>query len=378
MSDPVPRFPIGGPTRTTWREHALARSRELRNVADWVLATRGPKPKIRAAVGSVYDHLAAVDEAAQDDKPQRPRYHWYGRAKVWIGGAAEERAASNLDAAESTTLNIASLEYVRGQLPNLLAHVRAHLPADDSRRIAVEAIAIKPDPFGEVQRGAVVIAVRMASVESRREITRVRSFRNILYVSAVLLSIIAVALLLVGIFNPKALPLCFAPGDEVVCPTSVADINEVPEGETPTVTEVDPVVRRTAEPWDIVAVMFVGLIAAAVAAATSLKDIKGTSTPYSLPTALAVLKLPTGALTAFLGLELMRGEFVPFLSALDSPAQIIAWAIVFGYAQQLFTGLVDRQAQGVLDEVGKPNQPPANPSPAEPAPVVSCTPQPSA
>ena len=377
MSDPEPRFTIGGPTRTAWREHALARSRELRNVAVWVLETRGAKPQIQAAVASIYDHLDAADAAAKDDDEQRKRHGWYSSAKVWIGGALEERAASNLDAAESATLNIASLEYVRGQLPNLLAHVRAHLPADDPRRLEVERIAASSAPFGEVERGAVVGAVRNASVESRREITRVRSFRNILYVSAVLLSVVVVALLLVGIFNPKALPLCFAPGNEVVCPTSVAAIGG-PVGETPPVTEVDPVVRDTAKPWDIIVVTFVGLIAAAVAAAASLKDIKGSSTPYSLPTALAVLKLPTGALTAFLGLELMRGEFVPGLSALDSPAQIIAWAIVFGYAQQLFTGLVDRQAQGVLDEVGKPNQPPASPAPAEPVKVITGAPQPSA
>jgi hypothetical protein len=42
----------------------------------------------------------------------------------------------------------------------------------------------------------------------------------------------------------------------------------------------------------------------------------------------------------------------PGLSALDAPAQIAAWAIVFGYAQQLFTGDVDQQAQLVLDKAG--------------------------
>ena len=71
----------------------------------------------------------------------------------------------------------------------------------------------------------------------------------------------------------------------------------------------------------------------------------------NLPVALAVLKLPTGAITAFLGLLLMRGQFVPGLSALDTSAQILAWALVFGYAQQLFTRLVDRQGQTVLDSV---------------------------
>jgi hypothetical protein len=107
--------------------------------------------------------------------------------------------------------------------------------------------------------------------------------------------------------------------------------------------------RRVASGWDIAVVELVGLVAAAIAAAAALRNVQGTSTPYSLPVALAVLKLPTGALTALLGLLLMRGGFVPGLSALDSPAQIIAWALVFGYAQQLLTRFVDSQAQTVLE-----------------------------
>jgi len=45
----------------------------------------------------------------------------------------------------------------------------------------------------------------------------------------------------------------------------------------------------------------------------------------------------------------IRGNFIPGLSALDTSAQILAWALVFGYAQQLFTRLVDKQGQAVLD-----------------------------
>jgi hypothetical protein len=71
-----------------------------------------------------------------------------------------------------------------------------------------------------------------------------------------------------------------------------------------------------------------------------------------VPLALAALKLPTGALTAVVGLLLMRGEFVPGLTALDTPGQIIAWAVVFGYAQQLFTKMVDARGQAVLDALG--------------------------
>jgi hypothetical protein len=74
----------------------------------------------------------------------------------------------------------------------------------------------------------------------------------------------------------------------------------------------------------------------------------------------ALLKLPSGALTAVLGLLLMRGEFVPGLSALDSSAQIIAWAVIFGYSQQLFTRFVDERAKTVLDGVKNSRVPAAD------------------
>ena len=114
---------------------------------------------------------------------------------------------------------------------------------------------------------------------------------------------------------------------------------------------IDNVVDETVRKADLFTVEFIGLIAAAIAAASGLRRIRGSTLPYGLPVALAILKLPTGALTAFVGLLLMRGQFVPGLSALDSSAQILAWAALFGYAQQLFTRLVDQQAGVVMDRV---------------------------
>jgi hypothetical protein len=121
--------------------------------------------------------------------------------------------------------------------------------------------------------------------------------------------------------------------------------------------EIDEAIRATASPSDVPLVALLGLAAAVLSAALSLRKLQGTTLPYSLPVALAVFKLPAGALTAVIGLLLMRGEFVPGLSALDSPAQILAWAVLFGYAQQLFTQFVDQRAQGLLDEVSKQDTP---------------------
>jgi tetrahydromethanopterin S-methyltransferase subunit C len=127
-------------------------------------------------------------------------------------------------------------------------------------------------------------------------------------------------------------------------------------------------IGAVAQAEDYLVIEAVGIVAAAVASAAALRRIRGTSLPYNVPVVLALLKLPTGALTAVLGLLLMRGGFVPGLSALDSTGQIIAWAIVFGYSQQLFTKYVDSQGQALLDAVRGPGGP--APSPPQPETAV--------
>ncbi|MCA1605266.1 MAG: hypothetical protein LC775_17865, partial [Acidobacteria bacterium] len=206
------------------------------------------------------------------------------------------------------------------------------------------------------ERGKIVTAVRGASSAALREQLRVASFRNVLVASALVMTLLAVGVAVMGFVTPTAVPLCFEPEKAaqtvVVCPTEQSVL--VPTGQQtgPAVPpDVDDLVEQTANRGDLLVVELIGLIAAAIAAAAAIRGIRGSSEPYGLPVALALLKLPTGAITAFLGLLLMRGQFLPGLSALDTSAQILAWAIIFGYAQQLFTRLVDQQAHTVLDNV---------------------------
>jgi hypothetical protein len=272
--------------------------------------------------------------------------------RAGLAGADVTRVLTNIHAAEADLLRLAPIDYLYGQLTTLQAYAREHLPPRDPRRAQLEAIVAATDGRGleEHQRGPLVAAAREANAEARREVTRVRSFRNVLLVTATMLALAVVGIALLGIFAPSAMPVCFHPEEKVVCVTQEHPV-------APDVTDIDATVARTAGSWDLGLVALVGLIAAAVAAAVALRNIRGTTTPYGLPVALALLKLPTGALTAVLGLMLMRGQFVPGLSALDTSAQILAWAVVFGYAQQLFTGLVDAQSQTVLDDVGGKDAP---------------------
>jgi hypothetical protein len=365
----IDAFPIGGPTTKAWREQSLTRIAEVHRRADLLLGRRkrdaAANPlteahEVAAAAAltrTIHGHLDEARDAAKGAGPSG-----VGHLRSWIGGASLERAASNLDAAEADLLALAPLPDLRAQMPNVMAHVRRHLNPDDPRRVRVEAINDRgdPPPLDEVDRGTVVGAARAASSEGRREVVRVRSFRNVLLITAGLLSLAAGGVVILGIVNPDVIPLCFQPGERVVCPT----------GETPLAGGggVEAVTRQTTSSWDLPLIELVGLIAAAVVAAASVSGIKGTSIPYSLPVALSLLKLPTGALTAVLGLLLMRGEFIPGLSALDSSGQIVAWAVFFGAAQHAFTRLVDQQAQTILEGVGSPTGPSPASSAPQPAP----------
>jgi hypothetical protein len=368
IEEPVlPVAPVGGPVWRAWREGTLTRAKELESQAAWMLEDQ-TADKTDPLARSIPCHIAAARDAANGVKSR----HWF---PVFRNGSLLERAMSNLHAAEANLLHVAPADYVLGQMPCLLNHVQCHLPPSDPRRQEFERIAQRlgvKDPDHplvrhpgdseedwrdkrrnvERERFKIVSTVRGASSASLREQLRVRSFRNVLVITIIAMTTLAVLVAVTGFRSPTMIPLCFAPEESgkvsIVCPTAHSD--SVPAGPQ-SGPAIDTAIKNAAKPGDLFLVEFVGLIAAAVAAAAAVRGIRGSSEPYGLPLALAVLKLPTGAITAFLGLLLMRGQFVPGLSALDTPAQILAWALVFGYAQQLFTRFVDQQAHTVLDSV---------------------------
>jgi hypothetical protein len=375
---PMPPEPQWGPkaASSSWREGALTRIRELDALHGWLQNQHIP-PVHSGMDDAICNHLETAQWAAM-----RNHNPW-----KLVTGAIYERINSNCDAAEADLLRVAPDEYVVGQIPSLVAHCQRHLPITDTRRVGLEQLAsrlvqanardngvsgranrvavgaglrrghVTPGSrpgdsvlLDEADRTQLIGAVRAASSQAGREQAAVRSFRNVLAVTTLVLALLAVAVAIFGFRSPTTVPLCFNPEKDskqlVVCPTGQSPLESVSAP-----GDIDDVVHETVNPADLFTVEFIGLIAAAIAAAAALRRLRGSTLPYGLPSALAVLKLPTGALTAFVGLLLMRGQFVPGLSALDSSAQILAWAALFGYAQQLFTRLVDQQAHAVLDSV---------------------------
>jgi hypothetical protein len=63
------------------------------------------------------------------------------------------------------------------------------------------------------------------------------------------------------------------------------------------------------------------------------------------------------ALTALLGIVLIRAGLIPGIRTFTTSAEIIAWALIFGYSQQIFTGVIDRQARTVLEQSNASRRP---------------------
>ncbi|MZF84569.1 hypothetical protein GTY56_05990 [Streptomyces sp. SID5643] len=328
----------GRPPRTAWRAKARARIAYLEAELEHESTRRAPDHRT-ALIEGMRSHLEKARAAADED---------FGWRKPWSGSAAREGVCSNIRSAEVLLIQLVSAEEAAGRAHEVMALVKDHLEADDPRRVRL-ALRLRPIISGDIttsDRDLMARALDAAYSSLDDELARVRSLRNILWVATALVVVGVVNLALYGWLSPSSLSLCFSPqggsGDTVtvVCPT--AEYHNQP-------ADTDP--SRLARGTDILTVEIAGLAGAALTVIASLRRIRGTDSPYMLPLASAVLKLPTGALSAFLGLLLIRGAFVPGLSDLDSRAQVLAWAAAFGAAQHLVTRLVDDRAQMTLSEV---------------------------
>jgi hypothetical protein len=322
-------------------------------------AAEGPKLEAvrRAAEGP---KLEAATQAAEAPESPKRRFRMPRIFRMPRTASRLQRAMSNLDAAEVELLNFAPPRYLLGQMPGMLNHVQRHLLPTDPRRQEFERISQRlgvkdPDhPLAgktkeprsverrelvlvervtrkllverqtqaekiiERERGKIVTVVRGASSEALREQLRLRSFRNILIATIVALMALAIGVAFFGWFFPTRVPLCFQPSLEsgetvIVCPTAYS--NRMPPDQQPG-PALNYRIGEAAKPWDHLTVELVGLIAAAVVATTRIRNIRGSSEAPDLPVLLALLKLPMGAITAFLGLLLIRGQFIPGLSGL--------------------------------------------------------------
>jgi hypothetical protein len=281
----------------------------------------------------------------------------------WWRGTSVAKAYKSLHAAEVFLVELLPEDRMHTLMPGVVARADAALAPADPRRQWISCLSTPAARREGGYRAAVQQAMRIGYDASDRTHTRLRNFRNILLASAFALTLLMWLLVVAASSHPRAVPLCFASGAAPrVAVADNASLTTCPHGEARTGPDSGP------SSIDIWIVAGLGVVGGALATAYSIRNARGATVPYNVPVALGLFKLPLGALTAVCGILLLGGDFVPGFSRLDSQPQILAYALVFGYAQQLVSRLVDDRARTLLSEV--PNQTLENPRP-RPATLVT-------
>jgi hypothetical protein len=352
--------------RSPWQAYVLAAADSLEHqfAALPDVRMRPAERQLRLNVGqAVHDHLDKARKAAQLDVGRpRPLSRLVGD---WWTGAPVEAAYVHLHAAEIALAQVLPAAEIEARIPEAIARLQT-MDVTDPRRRAAESELAPTGAQGDRRRAAFHNAVRIGFELTDRQHARVRNFRNIVLAATLVLLNLVIVLCVVGARDPDAIPLCFSPQE-----TTAAGGQTTRQGSVETACPSEEVppgpgdqLRRLPAPGDVALVALLGLLGGALTTAVAMRKLQGSSTPYGIPVGLGLLKLPSGALSAIIGLLLVRGAFIPGLSQLDNQPQILAYAFLFGIAQHLVTRLVDRQAEDILAKV--PSKEPTSNKPEPP------------
>lgn len=345
-----------------WRAKVRARADELREAARLAILDQGLILDARGQVQpggaandqrliAIYDEVIAAADAAQEHAGQS------ADPPSWVRGSLVEAAWGRLHQGEVLLIKLQSPEQLLGRVPEILGLVRAYLPADNTRRAALEQwwtsinATQQPQQPRDVDvehRELIATTLRAAYGSADTQHSRVRIFRNVLIGTALAIGVLLLGLGLVGLAWPNAMSLCAAKPTSTASATSAVLI--CPTGERQAVNGPSG--------GDVFLVELVGLVGAALSGVRALAAAQNVAGPYSLAIAQALLKATAGSITAVIGVVLLGAGIIPNVGQLPSQAAILAYAIVFGYAQQLVTGIVDKRADAVLQAA----------APAPPAP----------
>ena len=309
------------------------------------------------------DELAAAGEPAQLPPAARPTPAYYHAQRQiveeqleraeraveparllrsvqnWYSGAAVESAWTSLHRASEALLMIQSPLSLPSEFADIEAAFETNVnPGDprreslakalkEARKILVEGEA--PEQIPQALRAKLRAARRAANVASDTAHASVRRWRNVLLLAALALGSLAVAVAVVHIWAP-------------------AFVSLKPSG----------VSGRAPEPWEV---ELIGALGGALAAVLALNGFSGFTDPSGLPTTQAWARIPTAMVTSLFGVILMQTKALDILTP-QTGTTVLAYAFVFGYAQEPLLRMIDRQAGKVLDPARGKDEPVNRPS----------------
>jgi hypothetical protein len=248
-----------------------------------------------------------------------------------------EFTQTKVHAAEAALLPLLTRKQFWAELPRIQRSIHDYLSEDDPRRAWVDRCLMgrmqrcgwrscHPIRHGITarERARLTSALRWAYYVNSIDRGRLWSFQRMLMRTAGALGMVLVALALVqGYVWPDTLSVCFFNSEGG---------NVCPSGPKPKV-------------GDIAVVEVVGLVGGTLAAVRAIASSRRVVDPYAVHVAQALLKAAAGGVTAVLGIMLLSASNLQ----VSNPVQILAFAVVFGYSQELVTHIISTKEEALLN-----------------------------
>jgi hypothetical protein len=264
---------------------------------------------------------------------RRSRRSWRRFGSWWTGDDVDE-AWGALHEAGQALLDIQAANVVKAQLGDMAATAVTSLSRGDMRiRDYLDTLRLLAPADRQITAAdrAQLRAIRQASDSSSDSgHADARAYRNTLMLVGALLAVVLVGVAALA-FGDSAFRHVFNPTDGV------------------------------AGRWFVLEIEVVGSLAGVTGAVLGLRKYSGFQSTYGLPLVQAFLKGGTGAATGLFGVLLVQSGIVTALTA-QASAGVFAYAVIFGYAQHLFTRLVDQQTKAVLASASSRNDPATTPT----------------
>lgn len=305
----------------SWQAEVVSRIDELRGRLSAVEAANRPLriEERRAIQAAVTKHLEVAESAIGTT----------GSPRTWWTGSTLTKGWEGVHLAELALLNIERRREVRARLAYLLSWIRNAVDNREWREhhevILTEQIETKAK-FDRVQVRQALVDVIAANAN---RYANLRTFRNILILATGLLALLVITVCVWHAFEPGFLTLC--PEKSKTC------LGAPPRSE-------------------VALVALIGAIGGSLALTLGLANTNAAPSRYDPKRWQVFLKPVTGAVTAVLGIMFVQAGFIVPPVGTTGYA-LLAYAVVFGFSQQLFTRLVDRRADELTTPAVKKQAP---------------------
>lgn len=285
----------------------------------------------------------AIEESLRSAEAAIEGTHsFFARLVPWWTGSTITAAWEPVHEAERLLLPVESKTSVRVRLTWLLTWVRRAMTDGPQRKRYEGLLEVQLLESGDLDIDSIETVLTAVTEANHERYGNLRGFRNNLVLVTGLLAVLVAVLGFWQLLFPETVSFCAGGGDEGVTCLGGGD---------------DP---RAGDVW---LVAFLGAIGGLLALAFGLAQTETPPSRYDPRIWQVGLKAAAGSATAIAGVLLIQADLVVAPASSPSEALYLGYAVIFGFSQQLFTRIVDKQADKLIESGGDGEEGPGKDNP---------------